>query len=813
MNRLLTDPAPSGPSTAARLPGREREVSQLRQLLDEARTGAGGVAYIEAGMGAGKSRLLATARAMAQAAGVTCLRATGRHGERQFDCGVIVQLLAEQPRCAATEDLMATSDPARRLLQRLSLPSSGQRSDWFPVFHGLFGALRDFTLHGSSDPHAVAIVVDDLNAADEPSLRFLAYIAARSADLPIALVVAARRGEPETDPQSCSALRKAAGSRLLRPGNLPPSVVEEIVRKAYAHADSSVVAAFGEASAGNPLLLAALLAETCQVTGDEAAPAAHEIADLMPDAVVASVESQLAALPAEAAGLARAVAELGSGASLTAAELAAQLVPGTAARCGDALAAAGLLQPGSPLRFAAPLMERMLARSVPPLQAAELRRRAAGPSDPGESHQENASADNHVRSSGEPRSEPPLSAAQRAMDSSVCAEPSTRTRELVELAWQGAVAGDSDTDDVAAAALLPLALVFADELERAEEILSDPRFEQLTGGADRSPTAACCRTWMLYHLGQVDAAISVAQAARESLAADAGSDAYRLGCAIAACRIEQGLLADADTELAVAVPAAAMTVLDRLVMLETRAQLRLAQKRMSDALDDALEAGRLADAGGGRLEGAVPWRSTAALARVALGQRASARSLIEAEVALARRRSTTRGMLRALRVQAIVATGRQRLELLAEAVGFGDERPARLEYLRALVDYGMASRRANQRSAARVPLRAALDVCRAAGATTLAERASEELAAIESVGSHGRRPKLGTLTPSERRVADLAAQGLTTRQIATELFVTPKTVEFHLRHVYHKLQIPSSRAELTAALRISGPRNLVGTGQ
>jgi hypothetical protein len=179
VNRLLTDPAPSGPSTTARLPGREREVFQLRQLLDEARTGAGGVAYIEAGMGAGKSRLLAMAGTMAQAAGVTCLRATGRHGERQFDCGVIVQLLAEQPRCAATKDLLATSDPARRLFERLSLPSSSQGSDWFPVFHGLFGALRDFTLPGSSDLRTVAIVVDDLNATDEPSLRFLAYLAAR----------------------------------------------------------------------------------------------------------------------------------------------------------------------------------------------------------------------------------------------------------------------------------------------------------------------------------------------------------------------------------------------------------------------------------------------------------------------------------------------------------------------------------------------------------------------------------------------------------------------------------------------------------
>jgi DNA-binding CsgD family transcriptional regulator len=56
------------------------------------------------------------------------------------------------------------------------------------------------------------------------------------------------------------------------------------------------------------------------------------------------------------------------------------------------------------------------------------------------------------------------------------------------------------------------------------------------------------------------------------------------------------------------------------------------------------------------------------------------------------------------------------------------------------------------------------------------------------------------LTPSERRVALLAAEGHTTRQIAAELFVTPKTVEFHLSHVYRKLGVPSTRADLASVL-------------
>ena len=54
---------------------------------------------------------------------------------------------------------------------------------------------------------------------------------------------------------------------------------------------------------------------------------------------------------------------------------------------------------------------------------------------------------------------------------------------------------------------------------------------------------------------------------------------------------------------------------------------------------------------------------------------------------------------------------------------------------------------------------------------------------------------LESLTPSERRVAEMAAQSLTTRQVAEALFVTPKTVEFHLGNIYRKLDI-KSRAQL-----------------
>ena len=120
--------------------------------------------------------------------------------------------------------------------------------------------------------------------------------------------------------------------------------------------------------------------------------------------------------------------------------------------------------------------------------------------------------------------------------------------------------------------------------------------------------------------------------------------------------------------------------------------------------------------------------------------------------------------------------------------------------MNALVDLGAATRRANQRTAARHPLRKGVELAERGGATALARRANEELGATRARPRRVMLSGVEALTPSERRVAELAAGGLTTRQMAHSLFVTPKTVEYHLRHVYRKLDIPSTRTDLAQAL-------------
>jgi DNA-binding NarL/FixJ family response regulator len=125
--------------------------------------------------------------------------------------------------------------------------------------------------------------------------------------------------------------------------------------------------------------------------------------------------------------------------------------------------------------------------------------------------------------------------------------------------------------------------------------------------------------------------------------------------------------------------------------------------------------------------------------------------------------------------------------------------PAAYELLKTQVELGAALRRANQRAAARDLLRECLDRAERSGAGLLAGQAREELLAT---GARPRRLVLtgaASLTASERRIATMARDGMTNREIAQALFVTTKTVETHLAHVFTKLDI-RSRTELAMHL-------------
>ena len=174
-----------------------------------------------------------------------------------------------------------------------------------------------------------------------------------------------------------------------------------------------------------------------------------------------------------------------------------------------------------------------------------------------------------------------------------------------------------------------------------------------------------------------------------------------------------------------------------------------------------------------------------------MGDSNAGTAVAEQELAGARAWGLPRRFGIALRTLGLIEGDERGLERLREALDVLERSPAELEYMRTLSDYGALLRRANRRAEARDPLRAALAIARPAGALAIARRAHGEL---EATGEQ-LRPLLGagaeSLTPSERRIAEMAAEGRTNRNIAQELFLTLKTVETHLSHTYRKLDISS----------------------
>ncbi|SOD98113.1 AAA family ATPase [Blastococcus haudaquaticus] len=121
------------------------------------------------------------------------------------------------------------------------------------------------------------------------------------------------------------------------------------------------------------------------------------------------------------------------------------------------------------------------------------------------------------------------------------------------------------------------------------------------------------------------------------------------------------------------------------------------------------------------------------------------------------------------------------------------------EVARTRLAYGARLRRARRRVEARTQLRAALASFDELGAAPWAEQAATELRATGETAHRRRDSSTTDLTPQELRIATMLAEGRTTRETAAALFLSPKTVEYHLRHVYLKLGV-ASRAELATRL-------------
>jgi DNA-binding CsgD family transcriptional regulator len=291
-----------------------------------------------------------------------------------------------------------------------------------------------------------------------------------------------------------------------------------------------------------------------------------------------------------------------------------------------------------------------------------------------------------------------------------------------------------------------------------------------------------------------------------SVAATWGATARFAGHAtafLAASLMEQGKLDEAGTAMSEArsLPQSAR----RLYLRHSGACLRALRGDLAGGAAELLDACAAFGSVGMVNPALIAWRSPAALALLQLGDRGTASRLAAEELDLARGWGAPRALGSALRVAGLAGEGKNGLAPLREAVEVLSGSPAKLELAKAHTELGATLRRTGQRVQAREHLRRGAELASFCGAAPLAQRAETELLAT---GARPRRIALSgleSLTPSERRVAELAAEGPTNREIAQALFVTQRTVEVHMTSVFRKLAI-SSRSQLASALAGPGKR-------
>ncbi len=218
-----------------------------------------------------------------------------------------------------------------------------------------------------------------------------------------------------------------------------------------------------------------------------------------------------------------------------------------------------------------------------------------------------------------------------------------------------------------------------------------------------------------------------------------------------------------------------------------------------EALALLLAAGDLLDAQGARNPAIMHWEAEAALVSLTLGDQEQARRLSRDLQRRAQRFGAARTLGIAQRTMGLTHDGPFGSEQLSRSVATLEGSGADYDLAVSLVELGAERRRQSQRTEARDLLRRALDLADRCGALRLRRRAAEELHVAGGRPRRTRTTGVEGLTSSERRVAQLAAEGATNRQIAQRLFVTLRTVETHLTHTYAKLEI-ASRAELAQAL-------------
>lgn len=395
--------------------------------------------------------------------------------------------------------------------------------------------------------------------------------------------------------------------------------------------------------------------------------------------------------------------------------------------------------------------------------------------------------------------------AVQALQQSLTKPPAAHAAALaIRALGNGALLAEQGSQDpgvnLAVLALLQSGRVI-EALEAADAVVCDARQH---GAQLAYAEASLIRALVHYARGRVNESAADAQAALDGMGKQHTSHSQTALATLVNCMIERGELVEAEGLLpSTSIGAATTPAIDAYVLL-ARGRLNLRRNNISSARDDLDALENMVRDFGDTNPTMLPWRSLAGVIAHLVGDAARSRSLIGEEIRLAQLFEVPIPLGVALRRRALAETGEQALLTLREAITVLQSTEASLELARAHVGIGRGLRRAGQRVEARAQLGIGLDLAHQCGATGVEADIREELAAA---GGRPRRSALTgveSLTPTELRVAQLAARGMAYRAIAEQTFVSRNTIAWHLRNIYRKLAI-DSREQLVSLINDKTP--------
>lgn len=372
---LATDVSSPARRLAPVLLDREEDLAALDMALAEAAEGAGRVLLIEGPAGIGKTVLLDELRRRAGALGMEMLSARSGELERDFGFGVIRQLFEARVIGAGVEERARLLADAARLAEPVF--AAGARTEGgadvaYATLHGLYWLVVNLT-----EDAPLLLTIDDVQWADEPSLRFLLHLATRLPGMPVVIALTMRTGSETRRPELQTLLLEAQAP-ILRPQLLGDAAVTNMVRATLGpDAAEALCRACAQATGGNPFLLSELLGELRRKARSSADIDPERVRGLAPARIAASVLLRVGRLDREAPGLTRSVAVLGDQARLVTCAQLARLDLDRARELADALAELAVFEPGEPLRFVHPIIRTAIYEDIPATERSGLHAHAA----------------------------------------------------------------------------------------------------------------------------------------------------------------------------------------------------------------------------------------------------------------------------------------------------------------------------------------------------------------------------------------------------------------------------------------------------